>query len=140
MLNRISRPKGILNDPVRSDEALERLNQCSPRRARAYPICQVGSQTPTNSNGEIAPFGTAIGNVSRTKRNKLNYFNALWLGRQDSNLRMAASKAAALPLGDAPAMRRSKSARDRHIAADARKKSPPDDGLRLSLSFPPNPS
>src|SRR3546814_1029716 len=25
-----------------------------------------------------------------------------WLGRQDSNLRMAASKAAALPLGDAP--------------------------------------
>jgi hypothetical protein len=37
-------------------------------------------------------------------------------------------------------MRRSKSARDRHIAADARKKSPPDDGLRLSLSFPPNPS
>ena len=26
-----------------------------------------------------------------------------WLGRQDSNLRMAASKAAALPLGDAPA-------------------------------------
>ncbi|KFL47895.1 hypothetical protein IL54_3322 [Sphingobium sp. ba1] len=28
-----------------------------------------------------------------------------WLGRQDSNLRMAASKAAALPLGDAPAGR-----------------------------------
>jgi hypothetical protein len=26
----------------------------------------------------------------------------MWLGRQDSNLRMAASKAAALPLGDAP--------------------------------------
>jgi hypothetical protein len=26
-----------------------------------------------------------------------------WLGRQGSNLRMAASKAAALPLGDAPA-------------------------------------
>jgi hypothetical protein len=26
-----------------------------------------------------------------------------WLGREDSNLRMAASKAAALPLGDAPA-------------------------------------
>src|SRR3546814_19557936 len=26
-----------------------------------------------------------------------------WLGRQDSNLRMAAPKAAALPLGDAPA-------------------------------------
>jgi hypothetical protein len=26
----------------------------------------------------------------------------LWLGRQDSNLGMAASKAAALPLGDAP--------------------------------------
>ena len=25
-----------------------------------------------------------------------------WLGRQGSNLRMAASKAAALPLGDAP--------------------------------------
>ena len=25
-----------------------------------------------------------------------------WLGRQDSNLRMAAPKAAALPLGDAP--------------------------------------
>jgi hypothetical protein len=29
--------------------------------------------------------------------------NREWLGRQDSNLRMAASKAAALPLGDAPA-------------------------------------
>jgi hypothetical protein len=28
-----------------------------------------------------------------------------WLGRQDSNLRMAAPKAAALPLGDAPAWR-----------------------------------
>src|SRR4051794_32836757 len=28
-----------------------------------------------------------------------------WLGRQGSNLRMAASKAAALPLGDAPAER-----------------------------------
>jgi hypothetical protein len=26
----------------------------------------------------------------------------VWLGRQDSNLRMAAPKAAALPLGDAP--------------------------------------
>jgi hypothetical protein len=25
-----------------------------------------------------------------------------WLGRQDSNLRMTASKAVALPLGDAP--------------------------------------
>ena len=29
-----------------------------------------------------------------------------WLGRQDSNLRMPASKAGALPLGDAPAARR----------------------------------
>ncbi len=28
-----------------------------------------------------------------------------WLGRQDSNLRMAAPKAAALPLGDAPSLR-----------------------------------
>ena len=27
---------------------------------------------------------------------------ALWLGRKDSNLRMAAPKAAALPLGDSP--------------------------------------
>jgi hypothetical protein len=26
----------------------------------------------------------------------------LWLGREDSNLRMAESKSAALPLGDAP--------------------------------------
>lgn len=28
--------------------------------------------------------------------------NKIWLGWQDSNLRMAASKAAALPLGDTP--------------------------------------
>ena len=30
------------------------------------------------------------------------YFLEFWLGRQGSNLGMAASKAAALPLGDAP--------------------------------------
>ena len=28
--------------------------------------------------------------------------SSAWLGRKDSNLRMAASKAAALPLGDSP--------------------------------------
>src|SRR3990167_2538319 len=46
-----------------------------------------------------------------------------WLGRQDSNLRMAASKAAALPLGDAPAGCRNANARrlKRDIAAVARK-------------------
>ncbi len=35
--------------------------------------------------------------AARSRRRK-----SVWLGRQDSNLRMAASKAAALPLGDAP--------------------------------------
>jgi hypothetical protein len=34
--------------------------------------------------------------------NKFNDLEDFWLGRQDSNLGMAASKAAALPLGDAP--------------------------------------
>jgi hypothetical protein len=34
---------------------------------------------------------------------KILQFLQKWLGRQGSNLRMAASKAAALPLGDAPA-------------------------------------
>lgn len=31
-----------------------------------------------------------------------NYFHRCWLGRQDSNLRMAIPKTAALPLGHAP--------------------------------------
>jgi hypothetical protein len=31
-----------------------------------------------------------------------NDFYVKWLGREDSNLRMAESKSAALPLGDAP--------------------------------------
>jgi hypothetical protein len=34
-----------------------------------------------------------------------NGLGKFWLGRQDSNLGMAAPKAAALPLGDAPAER-----------------------------------
>jgi hypothetical protein len=38
---------------------------------------------------------------SRSTNSMINLFRH-WLGRQDSNLRMAASKAAALPLGDAP--------------------------------------
>jgi hypothetical protein len=33
---------------------------------------------------------------------KITMIIAAWLGRQDSNLRMTASKAVALPLGDAP--------------------------------------
>ena len=45
-----------------------------------------------------------------------------WLGRQDSNLRMAVPKTAALPLGYAPAGRRHAGA-DRHIAGRARKES-----------------
>ncbi len=43
--------------------------------------------------------------INIIKYNKLETCGYLksWLGRQGSNLRMAASKAAALPLGDAPA-------------------------------------
>ena len=40
---------------------------------------------------DVAPLH-AVGQVAR------------WLGREDSNLRMAESKSAALPLGDAPAV------------------------------------
>jgi hypothetical protein len=45
----------------------------------------------------------AIGAVSnRLPVKKFNEINKYWLGRQDSNLGMAESKSAALPLGDAP--------------------------------------
>jgi NAD(P)-dependent dehydrogenase (short-subunit alcohol dehydrogenase family) len=41
--------------------------------------------------------------------------NVGWLGRQDSNLRMAAPKAAALPLGDAPTFPADMSRRERAL-------------------------
>jgi hypothetical protein len=41
--------------------------------------------------------------------------NVDWLGRQDSNLRMAAPKAAALPLGDAPTFPSDMSRRERAL-------------------------
>src|SRR5262252_1972130 len=41
--------------------------------------------------------------VARAVQRKSLFFNSLvWLGREDSNLRMAESKSAALPLGYAP--------------------------------------
>ena len=40
--------------------------------------------------------------LNKTKTEALTSVRARWLGRQDSNLRMAASKAAALPLGYSP--------------------------------------
>jgi hypothetical protein len=42
-------------------------------------------------------FEYADTNVSESQQGRKH-----WLGRQDSNLRMPASKAGALPLGDAP--------------------------------------
>src|SRR5204863_7773740 len=38
----------------------------------------------------------------RPKNHRSSVSHFIWLGRKDSNLRMAAPKAAALPLGDAP--------------------------------------
>ena len=55
------------------------------------------------------PFRMTAGEQT-VQRNKPQSFNTLgWLGRQDSNLGMAESKSAALPLGYAP---------PRHSAAD----------------------
>ena len=57
-----------------------------------------------------------------------------WLGRQDSNLGMAAPKAAALPLGDAPASHW-RSAPYRHRRSDGKPRVTPDArSLRKSCS------
>ena len=48
-----------------------------------------------------APAGGSAGSCCQRSADWLDYAVA-WLGREDSNLRMAESKSAALPLGDAP--------------------------------------
>src|SRR4051812_42221970 len=47
----------------------------------------------------------------------VSYFSN-WLGRKDSNLRMAAPKAAALPLGDAPIVRQKETKRKQPCHSD----------------------
>jgi hypothetical protein len=66
----------------------------------------------TAVNSEAQPAVTA-GAPRRSPKNQQAIFNAFdalkswrkWLGREDSNLRMAVPKTAALPLGDAPILK-----------------------------------
>src|SRR5215470_316956 len=50
--------------------------------------------------GEGGPFACGL------NRRRFGYYSKRWLGREDSNLRMAESKSAALPLGYAPSCER----------------------------------
>ena len=80
------KPKGVGKDP-RSG------------RSRAY-LDRISKQSSSRPLGRRSP----IEKLTRrpAQRRKSPQARNAWLGREDSNLRMAESKSAALPLGDAP--------------------------------------
>jgi hypothetical protein len=85
------------------------LARPAPRSPRAQSADKARCPGTPSSAPHRARNTSAAGTCQTRRQGRINHHNMLnlgtrtgWLGRQDSNLRMAASKAAALPLGDAP--------------------------------------
>ena len=87
-------PKADVGSSAATESPLQ-----SPEMATKWPPAKeiAGVQAVTSTTGEVAPDRVSSSIYEGKCRNKT------WLGWQDSNLRMAGSKPAALPLGDTPA-------------------------------------
>jgi hypothetical protein len=65
---------------------------------------------PPSDNGIGDPTSGGVARFPRWADQETKLAFAIWLGREDSNLRMAESKSAALPLGYAPMRRKARTA------------------------------
>ena len=122
-----SRKQKILTQKLELQEKIKDFEQkglswLGPAREFVLSLNQAAKLLSTENLSEIATFLKNIGSnhilqnrqlifepkipynlvAEPSKRGEANLTFPRWLGRQDSNLRMAASKAAALPLGYSP--------------------------------------
>src|SRR5580700_6822533 len=107
-----SRPRTFSINSTLTSPSLNRPTSARPNctcKCRAISCASVGFALPVN---------TAIDNESNSLLCDMN-LRSNWLGWKDSNLRMAGSKPAALPLGDTPApqSRANRGARARILSA-----------------------
>lgn len=64
----------------------------------------INSENSQNKNQKATPVTGSLHNPTSSDNSLLDGIVKIWLGRRDSNPRMSAPKADALPLGDAPSV------------------------------------